>query len=160
MGNVCFKNQCSFNVTGWLIAGPEVELAPGENKTVDTQAIWYSGRAKGPGDKVDGNFMKIWKEELYKDVREVAVTEEEMKEQGTKVIIRQIVASMYDVFNMVPTSVVDTDNDRYIYIGCNMDGIYGGGNPNIAIKSEILKERIYDETIKKYVTVYDMKMSY
>ncbi|KAG0162042.1 hypothetical protein DFQ30_004248, partial [Apophysomyces sp. BC1015] len=60
---------------------PEVELAPGENKTVDTQAIWYSGRAKGPGDKVDGKFMKIWKEELYKDVREVAVTEEEMKEQ-------------------------------------------------------------------------------
>jgi hypothetical protein len=161
MGNVCFKNQCSFNVTTWLIAGPDAELAPGENKTVDTQAIWYSSRAKGPGNKVDDKFMKIWKEELDNNVRDTsAISQEELNEQGTKVIIGQIVASMYDVFNMVPTSVVDTDNDRYIYIGCHLDGIYGGGNPNIAIKSEIIKEKIYDSAIKKYVTVYDMKMNY
>jgi hypothetical protein len=39
--------------------GPKTDLSPGENKIVDTEAIWYFGRAKGPGNKVDEQFMRV-----------------------------------------------------------------------------------------------------
>lgn len=168
MGRIRFKNSCNHNITAWLIAGPSSELSNGEEEIVDTEAIWYSGRAKGPGNKIDKQFMRLWKEELYEDVRDTSATsEEELSEQGTKIIIRQIVTSMYDVFNQNIISIIEDDNDRYIYKGCHMDGIYGGkgnwlfpGIPNINISSEIEQERIYDKSIKKYVTIYKMEMNF
>ena|ERR1700730_16205723 len=168
MGRIRFKNNCEHSITTWLIAGPSSDLSSGEEEIVNTEAIWYSGRAKGPGNKIDEQFMRLWKEELYEDVRDTSATSgEELNEQGTKIIIRQVVASMYDVFNQNIISMVEDDDNRYIYKGCSIEGIYGGkgnwlfpGIPNIGISSEIEQEKIYDKSIKKHVTIYKMKMNF
>ncbi len=144
-GTMRVRNACSFPVTFYALAGPTLEIPSGRTSSAGACLIWFSTRAKGPGDVMNTGTFEALRDEYVEQFGNDGHDAYDYQDGGSGAAAGSIlgiaVGALEGVFKVKSTS----DNGT-MYIGAKKEGVYG--NSNLVVYATLDKACLVDPKLK------------
>ena len=133
-GRMKVRNACPFSVTFYALAGPTLELAPGETKTAHACLIWFATRVKGPSGEISNDDLKSYSINYYNKLEEEGIDPGDIPgvDDGSdgatiasflKWCLPQLWDGLISIFK-----VKNTRDGNDVFIGSKKDEVYGNSD--------------------------------
>ncbi|MEH4266376.1 hypothetical protein [Klebsiella aerogenes] len=133
-GRMKVRNACPFPVTFYALAGPTLELGPGETKTAHACLIWFSTRVKGPSTPISNDGLKRYSQNYYntllaEGINPASIPGVQDGGEGAALgsFLRWFVPEVWNGLTSI-FKVKNTQPGNDLYIGAKKEAVYGNAD--------------------------------